>query len=257
MVKARRSLILLLLITTMLASINVIASQDLLFDMANLFEADEKIELNQRLYNLSEFYDMDILIVSIENAEGKSARDFADDFFDYGGYGRNEEYDGILLLIDLDNREIYISTSGKAIDYLNDRDIENILDKVFENGVYDGEFYNASIGFIDKTNEILRVKLEGNRLTFIEVIISFLVGILVSLAFFIAVRNKYKFKNARKIYDYQKNSIVNLKNNNDIFINKFITHRRIPKNNNTGGGGKTSRHTSSSGRTHGGGGRKF
>lgn len=255
MVNKKMSILCLLII--LLSSFNAMADGYLIFDGADLFNTEERGELNQRLQYISDLYDMDILIVTTEDAQGKNSRNYADDYFDYGGYGRNESYDGMLFLIDLDNREIYISTSGRAIEYLNDRDIENILDKVFERGILEGDFHMASSTFIDQTNSILNKKLGENTLTYLEAFVSLTIGIVGALAFFIIVENKYKFKNARKVFDYQKNSIVNLKDTNDIFINKIISHRRIPKNNNTGGGSNTSTHRSSSGRTHGGGGRKF
>ena len=40
--------------------------------------------------------------------------------------------DGLALLIDMDNREITVSTSGIAIRYLTDERIENILDAGYD-----------------------------------------------------------------------------------------------------------------------------
>lgn len=252
-----KKIILLFMLFFVISSYTSMAVSELVFDKAGVFTGEEKLELNKKLYELSERFDMDILIVSVEDAGGKNSRDYADDYFDYEGFGRNQSFDGILFLIDLDNREIYISTSGRSIENLNDRDIENILDKVFDSGLIDGDYYGAASAFINQTNIILNRKLGKNTLTILEIFLSLSIGLAAASIFYIVVANRYKFKNARKLFDYQKNSIVNFKESKDQFINKFVSHRRIPKNNNTGGGSGTSTHRSSSGRTHGGGGRKF
>ena len=75
----------------------------LVFDEANLLLEDEEESLNLKANNLSDKYNMDIVIVTTNDTMGKSSRDFADDYFDYGGFGVGEDYSGILFLIDMDN----------------------------------------------------------------------------------------------------------------------------------------------------------
>ena len=58
-----------------------------------------------------------VYAVTTDDAQGKSATAYADDFFDEHS---TEQEDGVALLIDMDNREITISTCGIAIRYLTD-----------------------------------------------------------------------------------------------------------------------------------------
>lgn len=46
--------------------------------------------------------------VTTDDALGKISMEYADDFFGNGGFGVGNDYDGILFLIDTDNREVYI-----------------------------------------------------------------------------------------------------------------------------------------------------
>ena len=87
----------------------------------------------------------------------------------------------------------------------------------------------------------------------------------------IGVINQYKMKKERRQslnyhFSYRGSSDFKYDVVNDMFINKMVTQRRIPRN--TGGSGpggrgpgssvgRTTLHRSSSGRMHGGGGRKF
>src|SRR5690606_7002669 len=116
---------------------NVYANKTLVFDDAMLFSDDERVALEVEANNLSSEYKMDIVIVTTNNAEGKTSREYADDFYYYGGFGVGDDYDGILFLIDMDNREAYIYTSGIGIRYLTDLRMDKVLDRVFDEGLLD------------------------------------------------------------------------------------------------------------------------
>lgn len=238
------------------------------FDHANLFSQEEIIQLEEEASILSDDYNMDIVIVSTNDANGKTSREYADDYFDYNGFGLGDELDGILFLIDMDNREAYISTSGKGIRYLTDSRIENIIGRVLNSGIGDGDYYNASKEFLNGTKQYLEsgipsdqysqeeeVEVE-NTLTFLETIISLIVGLIVSAIFFFSIKSRYKMKNPVKELNFRENSIVNLTAEKDLLVDTIITHRIIPKSKDNDSG-KSSTHTSSSGNTHGGGGGKF
>lgn len=51
-------------------------------------------------------------IVTVNSLDGKTAQAYADDYYDYNGYGYGENDDGILLLISMGERKWAISTYG-------------------------------------------------------------------------------------------------------------------------------------------------
>lgn len=271
MVKVIRALLIILMITLIIPNTSF-ADKQLVYDDANLFSSLEIENLEKEANDLSIEYNMDIVIVTTNDAQGKSPRDYADDFFDYGGFGVGSEYDGILFLIDMDNREAYISTSGDAIRYLTDARIESILDMVFDNGLSNGDYYGAALGFLQGTRKYLDAGIpegqynepekvrEPNRLTLTDIIISLIGGIVTGGMFYGSTKAGYKTPRRGNPYSYKANSIVNLTTRNDRLINSFVTTRHIPKPPSSSGGssiGRSTIHRSSSGRTHGGGGRKF
>lgn len=268
----RKQIILIfIMIISIFSSQIVIANKPLVFDDAGLFTQDQVQQLDIDANALSEEYNMDIVIVTTDNTDGKSSREYADDYFDNGKFGVGYGYDGILFLIDTDNREAYISTSGTGIRYLTDERIERVLDVVFDSGLSNGDYYGASMGFLRGTKTYLErgipsdqynepeVVVVENRLTMSEFIFSFVGGIIISGIFFITTMSKYKMKKSPNYFSYKNNSIVNFSSNDNKLIDTFITHRVIPKptNNSNSSSGRSSTHTSSSGKTHGGGGRKF
>ena len=140
-------IILIILIVSLLVPWTVFAQKTLVVDEANLMSPDQVLDLNDRANALSQEFNMDIVIVTTDDTGGKSSREFADDYFDYNGYGVGPNYDGILFLIDMDNRETYISTTGQGIRYLTDVRIEAVLDRVFDSGLLVGDYYGAALGF--------------------------------------------------------------------------------------------------------------
>jgi uncharacterized protein len=224
-------------------------------DLAGLLTEDEEARLAAAAQSLGERYQMDIVIVTASDTGGLSSEAYADDYFDYNGYGIGEARDGILFLINMSIREIWISTSGRAIHALTDARIDGILDDVYNSGLADGEYYQAAQAFLSSTDNVLA----GNRLTWPEGLAGAAVSGLAGLWFFAGTRNAYKGRRQNSIFDYHRNSLVNLGVVADDLTNSFVTSRALPRNPPSGSsfGGGSSTHTSSSGRTHGGGGRRF
>lgn len=247
----------------------IIANSETLsvFDDANLFTEEEIRVLSQEANITSSSYDMEIIIVTTDDANGKSSSEYADDYFDDNQFGVVSDLDRILFLIDMDNREVYISTSGKGIRYLTDERIESIIADVLNSGLGDGDYYGGAMGFLSSTKKYLEMGIpsgqysedestkEENSLTFMEGIVGTITGFLASAGFFFGTKSKYKMKNPVKPQTFRDNSIVNFTLQDNKLMDTVITHRVIPKS--SGDSEKSTTHKSPSGKTHGGGGAKF
>lgn len=264
----------LVLVMTMLVlaafSGSVLAAGDLVVDQADSFSAAEAAELQASAAALGAQYNMDLVIVTTNDAEGKTARAYADDYFDYNGYGVGADRDGILFLIDFDNREAYISTSGSGIRYLTDARIESILDDVFAGGMSDENYYGAAQAFLRSTAGYLAAGIPGgqyneaeqgpNSLTLPEGLVGAAASGLSGLGFASSVRKRYKGKTQAGVFDFRRNSLLALGVTQDNLVNTRVTTRIRPAPQPSSGRSSTGRsttHTSSSGRSHGGGGRRF
>ena len=140
------------------------AAPERVVDLADVFSDEHVSQLAGEADQLGQAYGMDIVIVPTADAQGKSARDFADDFFDEQGYGVGADYSGILFLIDYDNREAYISTSGQGIRYLTDQRIEAVLDAVYT-GLSADNPYAAAGAFLDTTGSYLAAGIPSDQYT--------------------------------------------------------------------------------------------
>ena len=264
----------------LLVTMDVSAENVYVYDYADLLTAEEEEQLQNYAEVMKDVWKMNFLVITTDNAEGKSSMEYADDFYD-ARFPEDSEVDGMAYLIDMDNREIYLSTSGLAIRYLTDERVEVILDNAYEyvvNGDYCGTFeaffdgsekffyegipenqynYDVNTGEIDYYEEPM-------KLTFGEFLFALAVALIPAVITVGAIKAKYQLKFEDFHYDAYTDSDVKLSVKSDRLVNKFVTHRRIPRNDggsggsrSSGGGSRSSVHTSSSGRSHGGGGRGF
>ena len=100
-----------------------------LVDMADLLSDSEESDLLDRLDEISERQQVDIVVVTVDSMEGETVMVYTDDFYDYNGYGFGDNRDGIILLISMGEREWYISTRGYGIRAITDGGREYISEQ--------------------------------------------------------------------------------------------------------------------------------
>lgn len=72
---------------------------------------------------------MDFVVVTADTAhDDASIQQIADECYDQGGYGLDEENSGILYYIDMYERWHYLSTTGAMIDYMTDARIDAAIE---------------------------------------------------------------------------------------------------------------------------------
>ena len=125
-----------------------------LVDDIGLFTDEEKSELIKRLDTIRENHNFDIVIHTTNTFNGKSAMEYADDYYDYNGYGYGENHDGCILVINMDSRDWWLSTCGYGIEALTDARIENI-GNTFAPELTNGNYYTAMTVFLDKVESYL------------------------------------------------------------------------------------------------------
>lgn len=226
-------------------------SLGLVEDYAELMTDEEEALLTEKFEAFCDEYKMEIAVVTINDLGGKSAMEYADDFYDYNGYGYGENDDGLLALY-VDGaegeREIYITTHGKAISKITDADIDYITDLMIMY-LSDGDYAWAFETFVDEATDVVKVSV-----SLIWIPLSLGIGMLV--VFFVLKTMASANKSVvRKVdaKDYVRSGSMVVTGSYDNFLFNNVTRVARPKNTSSG----SSTHTSSSGRTHGGGGKRF
>ncbi|MGX2944010.1 TPM domain-containing protein [Enterococcus alishanensis] len=261
---------LLLLFFCVLLPTKVFAAGDTITDQAGLFNDSEIQELSQKADELDQQIKGRVFILTTDTNEEEPRKFANQNLMQRVGKDNN----GALLLIDMNQRKVYLTTSGNMIDYLTDKRVDDILDDVQTN-LQDSDYYNAGNAFLTKSAKFVshgvpqgsyRIDEKTGKITYyksitpLEAIISLVAAAIAGIAFFIFVRLRYQLKSGNFRYQYRQNAQLDLTEKSDTLVNSFVTTRIIPKpKNNSGGfgGGGGSTTNSSGGGTFGGGGRGF
>ena len=254
-----------------LATPKVDASEKV-YDFAELLTDSEEIALYNKIMTFINTYNMDMAIVTINDNNKYSPMHYADDFYDYNDFGIGSTFDGMLFLIDMDNREMWISTTGQAIIMYDDYRIEKILDETYKY-ISSKDYYNctkafvekasnyASVGIpssnsgykIDENGNYVRAESESSFPIFGIIVFSLIVS---SVFIGIACYMHKTIRKATQAKHYLVKDSFNLTGNEDRFVTTHTSKVYDPPSSSSSGGG-SSTHSSSSGRSHGGGGRSF
>lgn len=94
-------------------------------DDAGILMEEEADWLKDTAGKLSEKSNWSVIVATCNDAGGKTAQTVCEEY--YNRYAAGD--DGISCLVDLDNREIYLATAGKAQRFLTDERLDDLLDK--------------------------------------------------------------------------------------------------------------------------------
>lgn len=283
-----RRFLLLVICCILIVSIplSVCASQPKIVDKADLLTPQEELELENRANELVDTYHMDVVIVTVWSLEGKTPTQYADDYFDYNGYGIGDNFSGVLFLLAMENREWAISTCGDTIYALTDYGIQLVFDEaawyLSEDLYYYGfdayltalePFFQAYAngapldGFTDDYQEPedwddvvfypdYVVETEP-AYSFSSFLVALLIGAAVGGIALLIMRSGMNTAKAQSgAQSYLKQGTYHLYRQQDIFLYSHVSKiRRSESSSSSGGshrGGGSSVHLGSSGRSHGG-----
>ena len=256
--------IVLLLIFSVCLIPSFAAENPLLVDDAGLLTAEEAQTVEAKLQKLSDDTNMDFVIVTTTNWEGKSKQAYADDYYDYNGYGvgRQGDRSGVLLLV-YDNgssTERWISTRGYGITCFTDYGIQYVGSQLVDL-MDSGAWEQAFLKFADLSSELVAQADAGTPLDVnsapkkrnyaLGIGIALVVGIIAGFIARSIIKKKYqpvRFK--ANATDYLVNGSLNVTGAYDNFRTTSVTRTAIQSK--SSGGSST--HSSSSGASHGGGG---
>lgn len=242
-----------------------------LADQEELLTTEEQEELLARLDEISERQQCDVVIVTVASIEGKTATEYADDYFDYQGYGYGEKSDGILLLVGMKERVWAISTHGSlGISAFTDAGLDYIKEDVQFQLKLDN-YAKAFRTFASLCDQFLTAAHKGKPYDVGNLpikhaspsilIFLFPIGILI-----MAWKSRSKKRSLKSVVkktdaiSYKVPNSLHLWVDEDRITGSHVTKRKRNEESRDRGGssgsggssGGSTTHTSSSGRTHGG-----
>lgn len=234
-----------------------------LVDEADLLSDGEEAELLAKLDEISERQEFDVAVVTVNSLNGSTPEAFADDFYDYNGYGMGADDDGVLLLLSMEERDWHMTTHAFGITAFTDAGIEFMSDR-FVPQLSEGYYADAFTMFADFCDDFVTQAKTGEpydwdnlpdeHMGFILIPILLVIGFILALIPMLVMKSGMKsVKQQSAAADYLVKGSRNLRVERDRYLYRNVTRTAKPKENS---GGSTV-HRSSSGRSHGGGGGKF
>ena len=239
--------------------------KELLLDKADLLTDDEETDLLELLESVSQKRQCNIVVLTVDDHTGP-IQDYADDYFDYNGFGADYNDSGILFMLSMYDREWAISTSGEAIYAFTDYGQEELIDSMLPY-LSDGDYYRAFTTYAEMCDDYLesyengsaidvdnayRSRGSGIKLLLISLLCGF--GSALIPIFFMGSQLKTVHSKANAS-GYQSHQGLNMRSHEDRYVTTRVTHTPLPKDDDSSrshGSGGSSIHTSSSGHSHGG-----
>jgi uncharacterized protein len=245
------------------------AGLPLVVDDAALLSQDSVNELTAGAQQLSNTYGMDVVILTTKSLDGKTALNYAADYYDSKGYGQGAEHDGVMLVLSMEDRDWAILTKGSGINAFTDYGIGAISDDIvpyFSKGDYSAgfsRFLSDAKVFLDQwktgrpydVRDPVHLKNPLERTVDIAVYLAIAAAVIAAVVLLVMILG---MKTARPQYNasqYVKNGSLDIVRSQDIYLYHTQTRVRVQKESSSGGGSST--FTSSSGSSHGGGSGKF
>lgn len=245
-------------------------------DEAGLLSSEEAAVLEEKAISLNNTYGIHPVILTVESLGGSRPQEYADDYYDNTGFGE----DGVLFLLAMEERDWYISTSGKMIYALTDYGIQQIgegsvaffgdgawydgfcyfldtlptyLDALENNAPIDGEADYSGSYYHGDQEEIVYYEEEFTPFFLFSLFCGIVAAGITVLIMRLCMITK---RPRRSAGEYMVKGSWKLTQHRDLFLYSNVSKIRKqdpPKNS----GGGSSVHKSSGGRSHGGGGGKF
>ena len=259
-----------LLLCTLLLCCAAAAELSRVADRAGLLTSAQGSALNDRCRELSEKYDLDVIIATTNDSRGMELGMYAADLVDYNSFRK----DNIILVIAMDQRKYVCVTTGRGIDAFSDQALNAIYDAM-ESDMRAGRYYSACSTYLTRSEGIIDAYANGSPdsvyqyygegddvvqepATFYErlqmgALFALIPAILIG--WIIAAAQKGKMKTARK-RDSAENYLtdMNLTRERDIYLYTTTVRHKIENDPPSSGGSSHSTFSSSSGSSHGGGG---
>lgn len=239
----------------------LIVTDERIFDEADILTETEEYSLQKYMDKVSKEKQVDIVIVTTNDAEGKQPREYAEDFYKTHDFGyEDSDGTGLLYLISLDksvtgNRELWMTTAKEAKDYFSQSRIDSVLDNIYNTLTADEElnYYGSCNEFIKGIEKYMNVS-ESVPVFLTKWYSKLGIALVITMIIFFILIFNFGGKKTTTAETYLDVNSIKRNIKEDTYMYTRTTKTKIEKSSSSSG---SSSGGSSSGGGYGGGGRSF
>lgn len=203
------------------------AEETLVYDQARLLTDEEAARLEQRLSQISQAYNAQILVFTVSSIHDATIDQYINHVYDSMGFGYGAAHDGVLLLIAMDVREYRILTNGMANQAIGDTEIGYISDYIVSY-LSDGDYADAFMAFADECEYYIDGYINGFPFEAgITLFICLIVGLVAGLIVALVLKGQLKSVRQRnEAGSYIKAGSMELTTRTDLFLYRTVDRRK-------------------------------
>lgn len=239
----RKILSLVLLLVLCIGLVTAVSAADdpvYLVDEAELLTAGERLSLEEKLQQLSQEYNTQIVVYTTDYTGGAGADRFVNQAYDSMDIGFGASKSGVLLMVAMDIREYRILSNGDAATAISGEDIDSISDMIVSD-LSGGWYADAFDTFADECVYYLEGYSDG--LTFDvgeNLLIAAVAGLVISLIVVLIMKGQLKSVRRQNAANaYVKSGSMHLTQSGDYFMYRNVS--KTPRQTNNSSSSRSSR----------------
>lgn len=210
------------------------AENSRLVDDADILSQYQEETILEKLDTLSDTYNADFVIVTVETTGRKSIDDYAEDYYAEMGFGQGEENSGLMLLLDMGERAYWIYPYGGCCDTFSESTCEDIGSQI-EPYLREDEYPEAFDAFTEACEKQYQFPLGQN------LIICLVIGLVIALIVTGVMRSQLKtVRKQHTANQYTKPGSMRITHSTDLFLYRNVTRTRRVQSSSGGSGGRSS-----------------
>lgn len=215
-----------------------------IIDQANLLTDFEIETLNEMATDLSEEYEIDVVILTVSSTYGEDAADYADDYYRQKGYGIGSKDSGVILILSMEDREWVVRPFGNGKEAMTEYGIDKLMEENVLPAFKEDDFYIGFRSYLENLDTYFDAYRRGEPIDRpinipMMIVISLGVGVLVGLITIFVMKSGMKtavYQHGAQ--DYLTPGSYHVNRHRDIYLYSRTT--RVRRSSDSGSSGRSS-----------------
>jgi len=207
-----------------------------IYDEADLLSTQEETQLAEKLSEIGEEFDAQIVIMTVSSTGG-NIDTYIEDKFDSMNMGYGENRDGVLLLVCIESREYRILSNGYAGEAIGMDQIDAISEAIVSD-LSEGAYADAFSTFADQCAYYLGGYLNGfpfnvGKNLVVALIIGVVAGVIVA---FVLKKQLKSVRQQKQANVYIKSGSMQIATSRDLFLYREVSRTKKQSSSSSGSG---------------------